>query len=145
MRMMHRIVAALVAFGALTGCDTAQDGETVGPRGGVVFSDDGRVTLEIPEGALADDVEITIERCDDGPEDAVGPAYEIHPLGTTFTAPATLVYDLSEDMDVPMDELTVVTHSRDGWTELADLDTDDEDQVIYASVLYLSTYAPVLE
>ncbi len=141
---MRSMLTAVLAFGALTGCDDA-DGETVGPRGGVVFSEDGRVTLEIPEGALADDVEISIHRVDDGPDNAAGPTYEIHPVGTMLSAPATLVYDVSEGMDAPADVLTVVTAGRDGWSELADLDADTEDEVIYASVLYLSSYAPVVE
>jgi hypothetical protein len=145
MRTMNRTLAASVlALCALAGCD-GETGETVGPRGGVVFSDDGRVTLEVPEGALADDVDISIHRVDDGPEGAVGPTYEIHPLGTTFSAPATLVYDVSEGMDAPMDHLTVVTESASGWSELSDLDADVDDQVIYASVLYLSAYAPVAD
>jgi hypothetical protein len=140
------LTAALVAGSMLGGCDTA-DSETVGPRGGVVFSDDGRVTLEVPEGALGSEVEISIHRIDNGPENAIGPTYEILPRGTTFSQPATLVYDVAagEEMDVPMESVTVVTEGNGGWNKLADIDADLEEQVIYASVLYLSRYAPVLD
>ena len=45
----------------------------------------------------------------------------------------------------PVLGLHVVTEGHGGWNELSDLDADDEDKVIYASVLYLSSYAPVVE
>ena len=138
------MLTGLAAIAMLTGCD-GQDTETVGPRGGVVTSPDGRVTLEIPAGALDQEIAITIDEVDDGPDGAVGPTYEILPRGTTFSEPATLVYDVSEGMDVPADEVVVVAEAADGWNELADFDADMEAQVLYASVLYLSTYAPVLD
>ena len=138
------MLTGLFAIAALGGCD-GQDGETVGPRGGVVTSPDGRVTLDIPPGALDQEIAITIDEVDAGPEGAVGPTYEILPRGATFNAPATLIYDVSEGMDVPADELVVVTEAADGWNELADFDADMDEQVLYASVLYLSTYAPILD
>lgn len=142
--MLKTISTGLMALALLTGCD-GQDTETIGPRGGVVTSPDGRVTLEIPAGALDHEVAISIDQIDDGPEGAVGPTYEILPRGTVFAEPATLVYDVSEGMDVPADQLAVVTEAAGGWNELADLDADMDDQILYASVLYLSTYAPILD
>lgn len=138
------MLTGLVALAMLTGCE-GEDTETVGPRGGVITSPDGRVTLEVPAGALDHEIAISIDEVDGGPDGAVGPAYEILPRGTTFNEPATLIYDVSEGMDVPANELTVVTEAAGGWNELADFDADMEAQVLYASVLYLSTYAPILD
>jgi hypothetical protein len=138
------MLTGLVAIAMLSGCD-GQDTETVGPRGGVVTSPDGRVTLEVPAGALDQEVAITIDEVDAGHDGAVGPTYEILPRGLAFNEPATLVYDVSEGMDVAADQVIVVTEAADGWNALADFDADMDAQLLYASVLYLSTYAPILE
>ncbi len=74
--------------------------KTVGASGGTIASRDGAVTLEIPEGALSGEVDITIERIDPadlGPEWAdlrdageIAEAYELGPDGLTFEQPITV-------------------------------------------------------
>lgn len=155
---MHIMVAALrnslsvLALGLafVPGCDQA---DTVGPEGGIVESRDGRLILEIPEGALADDVEITIERVEYGPEGALGSTYEIEPRLTQLQFPARLTYDLAVDNDgaqsldlasTNMDGATLVTEKAEGWAALADHDVDEDAGLVSASVLFFSSYAVVL-
>ena len=57
---MLSLATVVVVATLASGCDY-DTGTEVGPRGGVVMSDDGRVTLEIPAGALLDPVAISIE------------------------------------------------------------------------------------
>ncbi len=144
-----KTLAAVLTLSLLAGCD--QQGDTVGPRGGVVMSDDGHVTLDIPAGALSDEVEITIEAIDDAPNGVVGRAYAIEPGGVSLLRPATLTYDLAagdEDRSldlagVEMNDLVLVTEKADRWQPLADRDVDAAAELISASVLYFSTYAIV--
>ena len=146
-----KTLAAVLTLSFLAGCD--QQGETVGPRGGVVMSDDGRVTLDIPAGALTDDVEITIEAIEDAPHGTVGDAYTIEPAGVSLLRPATLSYDLSvedtaEDRSLELaglvvEDLVLVTDKGGRWQALADRDVDADAALISASVLYFSTYAIV--
>lgn len=81
----------------------------VGPAGGAIALDDGSATLEIPPGALANPVEITIRRLpaegglraaqlDALPDLSTLAVLEIVPDALTFDIPATLTVDLS---DVP--------------------------------------------
>ena len=130
---------ALAAAAFVPGCDGA-GGTTVGPRGGVVTSEDGRVVLEIPAGALADDVQIEIVEADDTPEDAIGPGYQIEPYGLSFGRPALLTYDVSDGMgDMDPDSVHLVAEGSAGWSNLADHDVDMANLEVSASVLFAST------
>lgn len=147
---MKTFLAATLSLTAI-GCDA--QGETVGPRGGVVVSDDGRLTLEIPEGALDREVEITIVESDDAPSSVLGTVYSIEPAGLVFSAPATLVYDVSassEDEErafdlakagVEMESLVLLGEKNSRWQPLPDRDVDADDEFVTASVLWLSSYA----
>ena len=143
--------AARTAFTALalasvvmTGCDLA--GEGIGPEGGVVISDDGRMALEIPEGALDETVEITIE-VTEGPEGAMAPLYIIEPMGLTFQQPTALVFDY-DDEDLGGHDprsMSMVAHRELDWAYLPDKKVDAEDQTITTSLMALSPVTVIIE
>lgn len=146
------MLSARTAFAALlltstvaTGCDL-MDSEHIGSEGGVVVSDDGRMALEIPEGALDEAVEITIERID-GPEGSASAMYLVEPMGLTFDRPAVLIYDYDDENvgDSDAEALTMVAHRELGWAYLADQFVDDDDQTVSASVMALSPVTLVIE
>lgn len=128
------LFAAIAAFAA--GCDTT--GETIGPRGGTLISEDGRFSVDIPEGALASEVELSIEEVDCELGEAIGSCYAVFPTGTTFLYPVEVAYELG-DMDVNED-IAVVAEASDGWRVLPDRGVDLDDAVVYASAMYLSEY-----
>ena len=140
------LVALLLAA---TACD-GEDVQTVGPRGGVITSPDGRVSLDIPAGALTEEIAIHIDEVDDGPEGAIGRTYEITPRLTMLLAPAELIIDLEGDPEqrtlplADMADAVIVTEAADGWKQIADLDVDTEARIASGSVLYFSAYAIVL-
>jgi hypothetical protein len=148
MKSMKTTLAAVLCFSVLAGCD-ASDGETIGPRGGTVMSDDGRLTLDVPAGALDREVAVRIEIVDDGPRGSVGMAYAIEPAGVQLLVPAELSYDLAVDEDdrsldltgVKMDDLVLVTDKGARWEPMADRSLDADAEILSASVLFLSTYA----
>lgn len=127
------------------GCDLA--GETMGPRGGTVVSEDGRFSLEIAPGALDHDVEITIATVACGAMDqtAVGACYEVGPRGTAFLFPAKVTFELDGDSlaGVRADHLALSGRREHGWDLLADRAVDLEDGTVSASALYLSSFALV--
>ena len=147
---------ALVAMAVLgAGCDEGEGMETIGPRGGVLTSPDGRVTLEIPEGALTEEVTLTIGELDDGPGGQIGYAYEILPK-VVLTKPAELTFDLSPsgsadgarsldltDAGMELADVTIVGAKAHGWEDLPDLMEDDDSMTLSGSVLYTTTYAVV--
>lgn len=137
------LATALVALAAL-GCE-AEEGDTIGPRGGVVISDDGLFSLEIPEGALDTEVAITIEQVDCHRADALASCYEVGPVGLPLLLPAEVVYEVDEQMLQTFEghELAVMSEKADDWNYLADRDVDENEVTVSASAVYLSSFALV--
>ncbi|MBV1860684.1 MAG: hypothetical protein KUG77_19880, partial [Nannocystaceae bacterium] len=54
-----RLLALVLSATTLAACEQSE-GTEVGPEGGVAVSDDGRLTVEIPAGALDDTVDSSI-------------------------------------------------------------------------------------
>ena len=137
---------------ALAACDGGE-AETVGPQGGVVRSRDGRVTLTIPDGALQESVEVSIEEVEDGPADAVGTVYVVEPEFLQLHRPALIEYDVTapeiagaDALDLQgMDGVSLVTEKEHGWEPLADHDADPDTGLVTASVLFFGTVALVQE
>lgn len=141
---LRSIATVAIAVSILAGCDPMGD-DVVGPEGGVVVSRDGRLTLDIPEGALADDVAITIEQADDLPEGALGPAYRVLPVGTVFQTPVHVLYDYGAmGMEVDAQDIELVAQRSADWSRLADRDLFEDEDIVSASALYLSTFCVVL-
>jgi hypothetical protein len=135
---------SMLAIAVTTGCQ--EQGETIGPRGGTLISDDGRFTLEIAAGALDHDVDITIDEGDCGEMgvSAIGPCYAIEPRGTGFLFPAKVTYELGDELqEFDADELALSMEREDNWKLLADRVVDVEDGTVTASAVYLSAIAIV--
>ncbi|MEM6995900.1 MAG: hypothetical protein AAF721_35645 [Myxococcota bacterium] len=136
------VVAATLWLGA-TGCDAREPGTEVGPRGGVVTSEDGRVTLDVPPGALLDTIELSIVPVEDAPDNAIGPAYAIEPFGVAFVAPAMIAYDVSDCRDHDPEAVRLVTERGDGWDSLSDRELDLERAELSATVLFAAAVTAV--
>lgn len=143
--MSHLVKLAFAAAMILTGCNEDQ-GTTVDSRGGVVTSEDGRFTLEIPEGALDQEVDITIEAVECEQPTAIDTCYEIGPVGLPLLFPGTIIYDIDpEELDgLSPEELTVLTEREEDWKPLADHRIDMVQAQVTASAVYLSSYAVVV-
>lgn len=109
-------------------------------------SDDGRFTLEVPAGALAESVEITIDEVDCEPADAVDTCYEVGPVGLALLTPARVIYDVDTAMfdDFQTDDLALVGEGREAWSELADPRFELLEGSVSASAVYLTSYALVV-
>lgn len=130
--------ALLAAFATVAvGCDAT--GETIGPRGGTLVSEDGRFSLDIPAGALEADLDLSIEEVECGLGEAIGSCYAVFPRGTTFLLPAEVAYEVA-DMDEVDEYVGVVAEAAHGWQMLPDRDVDLEDAVVYGSSMVLTEY-----
>jgi len=65
---------------------------TIGPAGGSVRSDDGRMTLKVPAGALAAPTAVALTTTAATEEDALGSAYSLTPSDLPLAKPALLVF-----------------------------------------------------
>ncbi len=91
---------------------------TIGPQGGSIRSDDGRLTLRVPAGALASNISLSFvtSASNDAPQ-GTGPSYTLSPGGLDFAKPATLVlrYD-GDDLDgSAAGELGIAFQSGSTW------------------------------
>lgn len=141
---MRHILALATVAALAAGCDADGVG-TVGPRGGTVVSPDGRFSLDVPAGAVDQDVEISIDVVECERPDAVGPCYDVSPRGMGFLFPATVTFELGgmELGSVDPGSLGFITQHERQWKVLADQEVDMEDEIVTASAMYLSAYAVV--
>jgi hypothetical protein len=137
--------ALLLASTVATGCDLAV-GDEIGRDGGVVVSDDGRVSLEIPAGALDEAVEITIEAVA-GPHGSASDLYVMEPMGLVFERPVVVTFDYDDELlgDAEAEDLTMVAQRDADWAYVGDQLVDDEDQTLSASLLALSAITVLVE
>jgi hypothetical protein len=137
--------ALILASTVATGCDLAA-GDQIGRDGGVVVSDDGRMSLEIPAGALDENVEITIEAVA-GPDGSASDLYVMEPMGLVFERPVVVSFDYDDEMlgDAQADDLTMVAQREADWAYLGDQRVDDEDQTVSASLMALSAITVLVE
>ncbi len=146
-----RLLALVLSATTLAACDQAQ-GTEVGPRGGVVVSEDGRLSVEIPAGALDKTVDISIHVVEDGPEgdETAIRAYAIEPLGTALVLPAHVEYDWT--VEAAADALTrdgevvdpaLVIERGPQWRALADRTVDHDAGYVSGTVNYLGVVAVI--
>lgn len=148
--MMRATAIVVFAMGLVTGCDAGEGTVFVGREGGVVTSPDGRVTLEIPAGALKSRVDVSIDELDtEMPAGAVGLAYAIEPAGVPLLRPATLTFDLSDDearglgpaeAGLAVEDLALHTEKGGAWDRLPDREADPERRTVSGSVLFFDGY-----
>src|SRR5690349_1857281 len=66
-------------------------------EGGKLFSEDGRIELQLPEGALSKKKKISIQAVTNLVANGRGDAYEMEPSGLQFQKPVTLIYHYTEE------------------------------------------------
>ncbi len=149
--MSRSTLFSVFALAALGAC--SNEGVTIGPRGGTIVSNDGRFSLEVPAGALSREVDITIAEADCTTMDlpgAIGSCYQLGPRGTGFLHPATVTYEIDEELDgLAADSLALSVRHNADWNLLADRVIDRDQGILQASAGYLSAFAiveiPVVE
>jgi len=162
--MWVRFISGIIIIGALfilSGCsdddnpsgsgNPAQSGTaTIGSTGGVVEIP-GVISLSIPAGALATDVDFSIT-ANSSPTAATAPmrmissAYTITPTGTNFSSPAVLQIFYNENLIGGGEESAIVMcgDNGSGWTDLTTT-VDAAHDRISASIAHLSDYVAMVD
>ena len=113
----------------------------IGPAGGTVTSDDERLALTIPPGALEEPITFTIDVVPDGVGGALGAVYEIGPSGTRFAVPARARVVVGAEAGArPLDELYVATVEDGAWLALEDPAVDEDARAVAGDVHHLSRF-----
>lgn len=120
--------------------------QVVGSAGGTLVFHSGKVKLEVPAGALANDVSIKVLIEKDYPKDSMvvlGTVYDLLPNGTAFKKPVKLsiAYDQA---DVPTGAteagLRIYKVISGGWKVVSGGDVDTKVNVAWVSINSFSKY-----
>ena len=150
--LMILFVALLPLVGGCGGDDdggtepSPPDGETIGPDGGTVTSDDANAAVVIPASALADEMAITVATAETPPPDYIsGTAYDFGPDGTQFDQNVTLTIGYAP-ADLPAgtepDSLKLC-RAMGGWLPLDVFSHDAGTHTLSGEVTHFSTYGIV--
>lgn len=115
--------------------------QRVGPEGGTLrCGEEDGLRIMIPEGALTEPVEITVD-VEPARDGSVGPVYEIGPSGTRFARPVTLELSLGEAGREHQGWLALSTEDAGSWRTLRAPRFDRERGVVSGETWHLSPYA----
>ena len=73
--------------------------KTIGPAGGALQSLDGRISIEIPQGALNSNETVGIEQVSNTNIAGIGAAFRLTPHGQTFAKPVNITYSWASYAD----------------------------------------------
>ncbi len=116
--------------------------KTIGAAGGVIKSANGKVTLNIPGGALTNDTEIGIEEAANTAPLACGNSFKLTPDGQTFSKPVLLTLKYSDyDIDGTVPEaLTITTESNGVWMTNTKTEVDAVAKTITLPISHFSVW-----
>src|SRR5262249_54005393 len=72
--------------------------KTIGPEGGEIIYNDEKVSVKIPQGALTDNIVISIEPIISTVPLATGDGFRLLPEGQHFEKPVTITFKYNEDI-----------------------------------------------
>ncbi|MCA9707684.1 MAG: hypothetical protein KDK70_17675 [Myxococcales bacterium] len=117
----------------------------IGPQGGTARSEDGTLTIEIPAGAVAEPILVSIARSSDAPV-SIGPAFRVQPnIGLLESATVTWRYAAADvqGRDIPTLGIAVDVGGR--WEPLVRTDYDEGAGTVEALDDELSFHYGLLE
>lgn len=117
---------------------------TIGPAGGRIESDDKRIRIDIPAGALANSQPISVQALDQNHcPGGAGAAFRLLPHGLTFAKPATITFSYEqEDVTDSDPELLRVAYQRDdqGWYSPATVRLDTTSRQVITETTHFSDW-----
>jgi hypothetical protein len=119
---------------------------SIGAAGGALSSADGRIALEIPAGALAEDTRIGIQQIENQAPGQTGKAFRLSPEGVTFAKPVTLTlqYDDADVQGSAPSLLRVAYRNSAGWHMLRDATLDTQAKTLRVESKHFSDWSLVL-
>ncbi len=154
-RTWYLLIAFLILSLSVSACGGGDAGNStlvptptsgIGSSGGEVKSSDGKTTVIIPEGALSEQTEITVDQALNPPSGNIGLAYEFGPSGTTFSQPVTIsiAYDeafLPQGVNEANLRLGDVVSNQ--WEEVTDSSVDVVANVVTGTTTHFSIYGVI--
>lgn len=120
----------------------------IGPAGGTLASADGKLSIAVPAGALAQDTTVGIEPITDMTRGGQGTAYRLTPHGENFAQPVTIVFTYGEAdiAGTAPENLTLMFQRSDGIWQVADnLVVDPDVRTVTVQTMHFSDWVHVPE
>jgi hypothetical protein len=117
----------------------------IGPSGGTVTSSDGKLSMNIPAGAMDGSIVFSVRAATAWPSGAVGQVYEVEPSGTQFSKPATIALSyagLNIDAATAA-RLFVGTAVGSSWQSLGTAVNDTRAETVASTTTHLSVFGLV--
>lgn len=115
---------------------------TLSQPGGTLASADGRLTLTIPEGAIASAVPFSIQPITNEAPGGVGSAYRLGPEGASFVAPVRLTFDVGAS--AALEDLAVAHQDAQGyWVHVGAVSRDPEARTLTVLATHFSDWTLV--
>jgi hypothetical protein len=116
--------------------------QMIDATGGSVTSADGRITLDVPAGALASATTISIQPITNTTPNGIGLGYLLEPEGTMFAAPVTLTFHLSATEALALGSTFVATQHADGfWYSQPNQQRDSSALTVSVSTTHFSAWS----
>ena len=116
--------------------------QTIDAGGGSVTSADGRITLNIPAGALGTATAISIQPITNTTPNGIGSAYRLQPEGTIFGMPVSLTFHLTVTEALAIVSTYVTTQHADGlWYLQPQQQRDANAQTLVVSTTHFSDWS----
>jgi len=119
--------------------------KNIGPEGGTIVSEDGRVELVFPAGTLASPKEISIQPLTNVLTGAMGNAYRFEPSGIQFAKPVSYIlhYTDEEAQICPPDLMAFGIQENSGkWTYDQFKNWDSVNKTLTAYIKHFTIFAP---
>lgn len=119
--------------------------KTIGVEGGIVKSNNGKITLNIPAGALTANTTIGIEEMENTAPLSCGNSFKLTPDGLTFSKPVSLTLKYSDvDIDGTMTEaLSIATQSDGIWVANQKAEVNIETNTISLPIKHFSDWGMI--
>jgi hypothetical protein len=115
--------------------------QMIDATGGSVTSADGRITLNIPAGALGTATTVSIQPITNTTPNGIGMGYRLEPEGTTFAMPVSLAFHLSTTEALALDSTFIATQHADGmWYSQPNQQRDNSALTVGVSTTHFSDW-----
>ena len=120
----------------------------IGTTGGKIISDDGRVELVFPEGALSEDRMISVQSVTNLFDSAAGNAYRFEPGGIQFKKAVQIIFHYSDEENntCPADLMSFAMQDHTGkWTMIEYDNWDSVAKTLKGNIHHFSSFTNVFK
>jgi hypothetical protein len=118
--------------------------KTIGAQGGSIASSDGRITVNIPSGALTENQEISVQSISNFNPLGIGKAFRLEPHDIQFEKPVTITFSYEEEdiINTIPEALAIAYQDEEGiWQARGGVIVDKANKKVTATTTHFSDWS----